>query len=871
MPEDSKNVQDHPLVKSILLFSDGTGNSSAKLFKTNVWRLYEAVDLGPKESTEESPDEKHVQIAYYDNGVGTSSFRPLAILGGIFGFGLKRNVLNIYRYACRNYQRGRDQKPGPNETEGDHIYGFGFSRGAFTIRLAIAMIAKEGIVDYQDERDLARKSADAYRAFCADTHPRLLRFPTRAARWLRGRIIAGWRRLWRHEVYDRKKNFQPVIRFIGVWDTVAAYGGPFAEVTRAIDNWIWPLSMPDYKLSPRVRCARHALAIDDERDAFHPLLWDEVHERKLVAADKGKPKGDPARIDEKRLKQVWFAGMHSDVGGGYPDESLSYVSLLWMIGEAKGCGLRLLPEMVRRIDDLDNAFGPIHDSRAGPGAYYRYQPRRIDAYCHPVRPETRAMRDPAIRDEKGNEQGLLLQARIHESAIARIVSGTDNYAPINLPAVFEMVPSLAEGGTNTPPLVGAELRERLGVAEPGQKITRGRAERAEKRYERQEVIWDWVWARRVVYFLTLFLTIALVTMPLWVGDAPRAPFFTDGRAWIGGLLSGVGTVLPPFLRPLTDAWSSNPFYFLLLLLPILGLLRAGIRLERILRDHSRRLWWSMFESPDGKLHGASDSRLQRLRTHPGYQHFWQILKWHALPNLLGPVLLFLLLFGGVSAATQARLTFLERGEELCQSTPQGQLAPLLKHRIVDFRTDSLCHPTGAVVEEDARYAVTFNVTEPWSDGGRATDPTGARVNWRSAIGVPLRRVMTARSLQPLVEIRPERSARGVFPNVYIYPLALTEEGEDSNVFRAEFTAPRAGELMLFANDAVMPISLGENGEVIDYDHFYTRQRRSGNLGSACVTIERLDLTEDERQATNTIPACAQPTGKPKRLSLLRVP
>jgi len=67
--------------KSIILFSDGTGNSSAKLFKTNVWRMYEAVDLGPAEAGKQN------QIAFYDDGVGTSSFRPLALLGGIFGTG----------------------------------------------------------------------------------------------------------------------------------------------------------------------------------------------------------------------------------------------------------------------------------------------------------------------------------------------------------------------------------------------------------------------------------------------------------------------------------------------------------------------------------------------------------------------------------------------------------------------------------------------------------------------------------------------------------------------------------------------------------------------------------------------------------------
>src|SRR6202008_4281373 len=128
--------------KNIVLLSDGTGNSSAKLFRTNVWRLYQALDLtDPK-----------VQVAYYDNGVGTSSFKPLAILGGIFGFGLKRNVIDIYSFCCRNYQQG------------DRIYGFGFSRGAFTIRVVAGFIARIGLVNYDgNEANVARDAEIAYR------------------------------------------------------------------------------------------------------------------------------------------------------------------------------------------------------------------------------------------------------------------------------------------------------------------------------------------------------------------------------------------------------------------------------------------------------------------------------------------------------------------------------------------------------------------------------------------------------------------------------------------------------------------------------------------------------------------------------------
>ena len=196
--------------------------------------------------------------------------------------------------------------------------------------------------------------------------------------------------------YDSARNLRPKIRFIGVWDTVAAYGGPIAEVTRAIDNWIYPLSMPDYELDEKVECARHALAIDDERDAFQPLLWDEVSEERraneaAAAAEAARQSANQAvdsamrdaflaeaakqskreQLFRNRLQQVWFTGMHADVGGGYPDESLSYVSLLWMMEEAETRGLRTLASIKDRFFGLANSYGPMHDSRSGLSSYYR--------------------------------------------------------------------------------------------------------------------------------------------------------------------------------------------------------------------------------------------------------------------------------------------------------------------------------------------------------------------------------------------------------------------------------------------------------------------------------------------------------------------
>src|SRR5580704_2311011 len=112
------------MAKRIIVLSDGTGNSAAKVWRTNVWRSFEALELSGSN-----------QVAFYDDGVGTSSFKPLAILGGAFGYGLKRNVIELYKFLCRNYKSAGDYRNLYGQISGDdEIFGFGFSRGAFTIR-----------------------------------------------------------------------------------------------------------------------------------------------------------------------------------------------------------------------------------------------------------------------------------------------------------------------------------------------------------------------------------------------------------------------------------------------------------------------------------------------------------------------------------------------------------------------------------------------------------------------------------------------------------------------------------------------------------------------------------------------------------------
>jgi len=800
--------------KSIILFSDGTGNSSAKLFKTNVWRMYEAVDLGPPQEGERK------QIAFYDNGVGTSGFKPLAIIGGVFGVGLKRNVLDIYCYACRNYAPGKGQHPGEEaQDNGDHIYGFGFSRGGFTMRTAIAMIAKVGLVITADEAELDKRSKEAWRAYRAGFVPRSKWAPVNIWRWLRY-FGQDQDQLAQAAVdAERVKNYHPVIRFVGVWDTVAAYGGPIAEITEAIDNWVVRLSMPNYRLADSVRCARHALSIDDERDAFHPLLWDELHEERRIAD--ARDRRAPSWINEDRLEQVWFTGMHADVGGGYPDESLSYVSFLWMMEEAYKAKLRPSAVMLERFHALASSAGPIHNSRAGVGSYYRYQPRRIGIWLEPIEPQLLARRHP------DRHQGLIRSAKIHESVAARIATGTDRYAPIPLPATVKVVPPQSMGenspppaGENAPPPIGHERGQRMVdlMRRPRPLVPEELRRRFEDpawnawRVRAMRPVWSLVLWRRVAYFVSLFLTLALVLMPVW-DDRAMAPFvLSSGHGLIGSLIALLGAVLPGFLVCIVAAWANNPFYFLLLLGGLLVSNGGASILERRLRDKTRGIWNRMIDlgtEPAPEVEPETGKARE-----PWLRRY---LRWRLVPFLVFVTMLIVALWLFVALVTRIGLSFYERGSAFCSASDpvpgEKEPAPFL------FKTAAPCHAAGLTVRRGDRYIVQMEVVQPWWDAGHAADPRGlgaTEMGISGIVGVPLRRAVSARYLQPILHVRGGRAGP------WIAPLEMERDGNRLTMWRGEFVAGRSGELSLFANDAIL---------LPDIDRLY-----ANNRGLARVTI-----------------------------------
>src|SRR3984893_14909965 len=381
--------------RRIVLLSDGTGNSSAKVWRTNVWRLFCALDLTGND-----------QVACYDDGVGSSSFKPLAILGGAFGVGLRRNVISLYKFACRNFR-----------APGDEIYGFGFSRGAFTIRVTIGLILDQGLIPAANisETELDRLAQWAYH----DYHKK--HFHTN---W--GLIVTQVQKLVGQVQPPPTAlppgRHMPVIRFLGLWDTVAAYGLPIDEMTQGVSQWIWPLEIPSHTLDARVIRACHALALDDERTTFHPVLWNEKNE--------APQKATPRFTSGERISQVWFAGVHANVGGGYPDDSLAQIPLYWIMEEAKACGLTFKaanPEAIAETKEAQDKDGRLYDSRNGLSSYYRYGPRRISRLCDQVFSKTTG------------DAVYVSAPKIHDSVLKRIKNNAHVYAPIGIPHDYELV------------------------------------------------------------------------------------------------------------------------------------------------------------------------------------------------------------------------------------------------------------------------------------------------------------------------------------------------------------------------------------------------------------------------------------------------
>ena len=264
--------------------------------------------------------------------------------------------------------------------------------------------------------------------------------------------------------------------------------------------------------------------------------------------------------------------MHSNVGGGYPDDSLAHVSLTWMLSEARSRGLTLKaapgadPDAFTRVRSTQDKDGRIYDSRNGLGGYYRYGPRSVAA-----------LSDTKFSDDKRDRVTIAIP-KIHESVFERISVDAHVYAPVALPPVYEVL-------TYDERIVSPDNLT-VGPNRP-QYESSGSARHREKTQER--VVGSSIWRRRIIYFLTVIASVYLLAYPV-ASQLPASAEYTTRLRPLSDLIRIVGMALPEALSRWKNAYARDPLSFVLHAGLVALLLWLSVSLRSRITDQMRSAW-----------------------------------------------------------------------------------------------------------------------------------------------------------------------------------------------------------------------------------------------------------------------------------------
>lgn len=411
--------------KNIIVCCDGTGNEISENI-SNVLKLYRVLRKTGKTEPQ--------QVVFYDPGVGTLA-RPdpftkfkqdtVAILGLALGYGLDDNVLKAYEFLISHYE------------EGDEIYLFGFSRGAYTVRLLAALIHKVGLLAPQ-QRNLADAALTAYKQASSVNAQFSVNSDTEQSEEDADNTAPKARDDQAAQFARIVSTRWPTIKFLGVWDTVAS-----VIVPRPDRFYTFSLQeLLHTRNNPSVEVFRQAIAIDERRRMFRLHSWDEqqifMHNR-FSKTNNSQPQD---------FQQVWFAGVHADIGGGYPEKEsgLSKFSLIWMIEEAIKYGLavdrRAVNQLALGIQRKGSPFSYVspdimtdpHDSMSTVWRVLEWIPK-ADRYK-----EWEKRRSFLGRYIPNCEpRPIPVNAFVHESVIQRMQT-VPAYRPVNIPSRYQIVP-----------------------------------------------------------------------------------------------------------------------------------------------------------------------------------------------------------------------------------------------------------------------------------------------------------------------------------------------------------------------------------------------------------------------------------------------
>src|SRR5687768_3806420 len=301
-------------MKRLVICADGTWNLRDQIDEESGRRRPTNVTKVARAVLPGAAGGAHQVVSYHD-GIGTAGGLD-KFTGGAFGHGIENNVRDIYRFIVYNYEPG------------DELFLFGFSRGAFTVRTLCGFMHKVGLIEKDDDYYIP----EIYACYAENKGPG-------SKEWIKAF----------HNVQGTRPS--PPVKFIGVWDTVGALGAPgFLGQVFHKDKYKYH----DVELNPEIQNAYQALAIDEQRKPFTPSVWK-------------RPSGWTGV-----LEQAWFAGVHSNIGGGYSPDGLANEALHWIVEKAEKLGL-----------EFNNAylshFRPCFDSvlRDSMSAKYKIMGRHV--------------------------------------------------------------------------------------------------------------------------------------------------------------------------------------------------------------------------------------------------------------------------------------------------------------------------------------------------------------------------------------------------------------------------------------------------------------------------------------------------------------
>jgi uncharacterized protein (DUF2235 family) len=366
--------------RNIIICSDGTGNTFSKN-ASNVTSLIKSLRLDNPES----------QLVFYDQGIGTNpnlvkeiiefkggagknrngleilpppkqpwwcNIHLATLLGLIAGYGLRSNVEEMYGALAKSY----------NE-ENDRIFLFGFSRGAFTVRVLAGLLYRCGLPtrNIEDPIKLKKCFEQAYELYKPHIcYSETYKFNKPNSEELRKieQFEENRKNFW--------KEYHPVnveIHFLGIWDTVKSYGG------------IFPQSLPHLRHNPIVKKVCHALSLNERRSWFLPTSWGQLD----IDEENLKQAKTDYRYAKQIIKEVWFQGCHSDIGGGDKEKETAKITLNWMLGEAIASGILL----EKPLSDVQykETVPEIHESFKGGWWALEWIPRweLNNKHCPPIR------------------------------------------------------------------------------------------------------------------------------------------------------------------------------------------------------------------------------------------------------------------------------------------------------------------------------------------------------------------------------------------------------------------------------------------------------------------------------------------------------